>query len=545
MLVPVIVASIVMCSSRVNAEVLFADDFFYIQPTKTLGPGGGFQRQDYGGGQNGTGSRWVERWLSAGNSIIVGEDVVERLDEFPDLLDTDVHTAMTQGGLSTQFLQRQYQLQGLSDNQSIYFAVSSRTAAEDAAPNTFMAIHAPGDLENQIGFGMLDGGFQAQLGTAFDSDFTATNDTDFHRLIGKLEINAVGNQERLSVWLDPTGVETGGTQLQMTAQVIDSVANLSGVLQLLGAEPRVFWDDVAVGTTWNDVATVNIPRLDLKVDPASGIVVLMNQTSQPFDINYYELLSENASLDPAGWKSLDSQVEGDGKWQSNFGPVDPKTRIVESNLAGGTLLLPGGSFSLGNAFKVNGMRDLVARVGTRDGLLNLASVDYEPISVAGDFNGDGLLTATDIDALTAEIKAGTNSASFDLNADALVNTVDHRVWIKDLKFTWFGDANLDGQFSSTDFVQVFQVGEYEDATAMNSTWAEGDWNGDQDFSSSDFVTAFQDGGFEKGPRARAVAVPEPNSVWLLILHTFVCALLLNRWIDSTPAFSNRNRNGRQ
>jgi hypothetical protein len=155
----------------------------------------------------------------------------------------------------------------------------------------------------------------------------------------------------------------------------------------------------------------------------------------------------------------------------------------------------------------------------------LAHVNYGPLSLPGDFNGDGVLTAVDIDLLTTEIKAGANRPTFDLNGDALVNAADHRVWVKDLKFTWFGDADLNGQFDSSDFIQVFVVGEYEDSLAMNSTWAEGDWNADQDFGSGDFVTAFQDGGYERGPRLLvASAVPEPASFgifWIGIVGVYL------------------------
>ena len=56
-----------------------------------------------------------------------------------------------------------------------------------------------------------------------------------------------------------------------------------------------------------------------------------------------------------------------------------------------------------------------------------------------------------------------------------------------------GDANGDGIFNSSDLVQVFQIGEYEDGVPNNSTFAEGDWNGDGDFDSSDLVLAFQAG----------------------------------------------------
>ncbi len=59
-----------------------------------------------------------------------------------------------------------------------------------------------------------------------------------------------------------------------------------------------------------------------------------------------------------------------------------------------------------------------------------------------------------------------------------------------------GDANRDGEFTSTDLVLIFMAGEYEDATSDNSVWAEGDWNGDGDFNSSDLVAAFVAGLYE-------------------------------------------------
>ena len=65
------------------------------------------------------------------------------------------------------------------------------------------------------------------------------------------------------------------------------------------------------------------------------------------------------------------------------------------------------------------------------------------------------------------------------------------------------------------FVQVFQRGEYEDAIAENSGWADGDWNGDGEFDSCDFVLAFQSGGYELSTRASAAnrveAVTEPTA----------------------------------
>ena len=118
------------------------------------------------------------------------------------------------------------------------------------------------------------------------------------------------------------------------------------------------------------------------------------------------------------------------------------------------------------------------------------------------------------DPLTADVIAGNNTASFDLDNNAAVNAEDRRVWIEDLRNTYFGDANLDGEFNSSDFVAVFGAAKYE--TGEAATWGEGDWNGDAQFNSSDFVSAFSGGGYEKGPRP-AAAVPEPSSLNLAVV----------------------------
>jgi hypothetical protein len=166
-----------------------------------------------------------------------------------------------------------------------------------------------------------------------------------------------------------------------------------------------------------------------------------------------------------------------------------------------------------------------ARGATRRAPINAIEIVASGVAAdPGDFDGNGILDAADIDALTAEVKAGTNNASFDLNKDGSVNQEDRRVWVEDIRNTYFGDSNLDGEFSSSDFVTVFVPGEYEDGVEGNSTWASGDWNGDCEFSSSDFVAAFQGQGYEQGPRqgAAAQAVPEPATG---ILAVVVLALI--------------------
>ncbi len=132
------------------------------------------------------------------------------------------------------------------------------------------------------------------------------------------------------------------------------------------------------------------------------------------------------------------------------------------------------------------------------------------VPVLGDFDRDGLLTVADIDRLVP----GSTDLQFDLDANGVVDLADRTVWVKSLVQTWYGDANLDGEFNTGDLVQVLETGKYE--TQQYASWSEGDWNGDGVFGTGDLVIALEDGGYEQGPRTDAMAVPEPAG-WLLLL----------------------------
>lgn len=130
--------------------------------------------------------------------------------------------------------------------------------------------------------------------------------------------------------------------------------------------------------------------------------------------------------------------------------------------------------------------------------------------LTGDFNDNGSLDVQDLDLLTDAM--ANNDVAFDINEDGSTDYEDRVFWVEQLANSYIGDANLDGEFNSADFVAVFTTSKYE--SGQNATWAEGDWNGDGVFSSSDFVVAFSGGGYELGPRLQAV--PEP-SAWIVSL----------------------------
>jgi hypothetical protein len=94
------------------------------------------------------------------------------------------------------------------------------------------------------------------------------------------------------------------------------------------------------------------------------------------------------------------------------------------------------------------------------------------LALTGDFTADRLFTAADIDALSAQVRAGTNAVAFDLNADTLVNQADRRVWVEQIVGAKFGDADLDGDVDSADGAIV-----QANFGQSNIGWAGGDFDG--------------------------------------------------------------------
>jgi PEP-CTERM motif len=147
-------------------------------------------------------------------------------------------------------------------------------------------------------------------------------------------------------------------------------------------------------------------------------------------------------------------------------------------------------------------------------------------TTTGDYNGDGVLDAADMDLQAAEMKkdpADQDLAKFDHNGDGVINVGsagpdesawgDRLIWIRNLRQTSVGDSNLDDVFNSGDLVVVFGQGKYE--TGEMATWVQGDWDGNMLFNTSDLVFAFSDGGYSAA--AGPAAVPEPSSLALVLL----------------------------
>jgi hypothetical protein len=220
-----------------------------------------------------------------------------------------------------------------------------------------------------------------------------------------------------------------------------------------------------------------------------------------------------ATVEVDGQLTLQESWTFDKVVLSEYTRLDPQTAIYGLNYSGSVenCYYPDDGkichdFSFGPAWAVAGL--------------------HPQVGFDGDFDGNGQLDAIDLGQLTEALHAEDPDLVFDLNFDGSVEASDLSKWVKVFKHTWFGDANLDGEFNSSDMVQVFAAGKYETEEAAG--WAEGDWDGSGFFDSSDMVTAFADGGYEKGPQTDAVAVPEPGG-WLLLVMAAGVMVTVRRW----------------
>jgi hypothetical protein len=168
--------------------------------------------------------------------------------------------------------------------------------------------------------------------------------------------------------------------------------------------------------------------------------------------------------------------------------------------------------------ETNGVVSDASKFGNDGTLLmdaRLVPNDFLGSGQPGDFNGDGVLGAADIDDLTAKSASMTNPPEYDLNNDTRVDDKDVAYWVKDLFHSWVGDANLDNEFNSSDLVTVLASGTYE--VDIDSNWSTGDFNGNGRTNSGDLVAALADGGYELGQPAAVASVPEPCTITSIVV----------------------------
>ena len=172
--------------------------------------------------------------------------------------------------------------------------------------------------------------------------------------------------------------------------------------------------------------------------------------------------------------------------------------------------------------------------------LNASEVIWEffsrhelPRSPKGDFDGNGMLDVKDIDLLGKEIHRESQRRVFDVNADGTVTAADYASWVADLRQTWFGDANLDGEVGFQDFVTLAN---HFDGPGG---WSDGDFDADAQVLFADFVILANN--FGKTSTMATTSVPEPSSALLSLLGLTLLLAIPRRLAAHAPSDLRRLR----
>ena len=140
-----------------------------------------------------------------------------------------------------------------------------------------------------------------------------------------------------------------------------------------------------------------------------------------------------------------------------------------------------------------------------------------------DFSGDSNFDCADVDALVAEIVAGTNAPQFDLNFDGVVDGDDLSIWLTDAGAANLSsgeaylpaDATLDGIVDAADFI-VWNANKFTN----NPSFCSGDFTADGVVDAQDFII-WNDVKFTSSGIITVNAVPEPNCIplfgWIVAL----------------------------
>ena len=143
-------------------------------------------------------------------------------------------------------------------------------------------------------------------------------------------------------------------------------------------------------------------------------------------------------------------------------------------------------------------------------------------AIAGDLNYNGRFDAQDLDILTQNVAFAPDEPHgdflrrLDLNGDKTVDTSDVHYWVTDLKSTFVGDANLDGEVKFDDFLALSAN------FGQAGGWAEGDFNADEQVNFPDFLALSANFG-NVAAATHAEAVPEPTAAAI--------AFFGDRWLD--------------
>lgn len=121
----------------------------------------------------------------------------------------------------------------------------------------------------------------------------------------------------------------------------------------------------------------------------------------------------------------------------------------------------------------------------------------------GDFDGDGLASADDIDLLCAAVHSSDGPRTYDMNADGVLTNDDVVAWLNSADH-YQGDVNFDGEVAFGDFLVLSAA-----YGATEPVWTSGDLNCDSEVEFADFLLLSANFGLGS-TESSTMAVPEPT-----------------------------------
>jgi hypothetical protein len=292
----------------------------------------------------------------------------------------------------------------------------------------------------------------------------------------------------------------------------------------------IYWD--------NNGRVADFPTLDAGVPRAVIEDVMVPQShlrsKLPGAVTGAEVSAQIGSLDSVNLRVSSKFLDGDKVLINN---PDPTRFTTTLDVAGATVnviadgdLVAGDEWVLFAADNITGLESLnlvfadPAQWDTSGLAGPLHRIRFVGAGTVGDFNGDGVIDSADLNLLGADAAAGTNTPTYDLNSDNLVNTADRDVFLGGNIITTGnklnGDADFNGTVEFPDFVVL--AGNFGNP----GVWSGGDFDVNGAVAFPDFVILADN--FGKTAGAAAAAVPEPAGLALLGLGGLLFGLARRR-----------------
>ena len=194
--------------------------------------------------------------------------------------------------------------------------------------------------------------------------------------------------------------------------------------------------------------------------------------------------------------------------------VGEGTLVIRGNAP--DIVVDGGTVIVASSASIQNLTIQPGATAVVHGAVAGDTVNRGQLLAAGDFDGNGALTATDIDAMYSQLNSNFFDPRFDLVADGVIDVLDLEDLLSQRIGTIRGDADVNGIVDGVDF-DIWRANRF----TVNLAWSTGDFNGDGVTDGSDFniwnVNRFRAAALapgssevhiERTPRAAAVGQSE-------------------------------------